>query len=281
MRRAAAEQGIPITHGDRTLVWHDEFADYSTIDRQWKFHVNMRSTDCTLETDRRHLDVKNGQMEMHTYRLDGTDGMVFSIPMAITTIDKMVFRRGYLEMRAKIPFRHGAWPSFWMVTYLPLKQSAIRSEIDIFEVFSSPDTAVCNLHKWLRDEDGKLIAHAQLDGKMVSDKRYRMPHAENINGEYHLYAIDWTEEKITFIIDGVPYCTIDLTKSFTDKPGLEAMDCYQDYHYIILCDYVFSPANHWAPKEYTLTPDDPCPVDYYVDYIRLYQKTGEDMLVEE
>lgn len=30
-----------------------------------------------------------------------------------------------------------------------------------------------------------------------------------------------------------------------------------------------------------MKPEDPCPVEYHVDWIRLYQKPGEDILIGE
>ncbi len=281
MSDSIVKNNVPITKGDRTLVWHDEFDDISSIENNWCFRTEMRSYDASLNTDKKHIDVKDGQLELHTYRTDGSDGIDYSIPQGLTTYGKMVFRRGYLEMRAKVPYRHGAWPSFWMLTYLPLKESRLRSEIDIFEIFSSPDTAVCNLHKYLLDENGKSLAHCQLDGEMVSKKRYTFPNPENLNNEYHIYGMEWTDKDISFLIDGVPYTTISLTENFSNTEGLEDMDCYQDYHYVILNNFVFTPGHHWHPDDYLITPEDPCPVDYYIDWIRLYQKDGEDMLVEE
>ena len=277
----AQRQGVPTVKGDRILVWHDEFEDRSSITENWFFRTQMRSSDASLNTDEKHIDVKNGELELHTYRTDGKDGIDYSIPQALTTYGKMVFRRGHLEMRAKIPFRHGAWPSFWMLTYEPLMKSRLRSEIDIFEIFSSHDTVVCNLHKSLRDKDGKLIARCQLDGDMVSKKRYKFPHPENLNNEYHIYGMDWTEKDISFLIDGVPYTTISLVDNFTKTEGLEAMDCYQDFHFVIINNFVFTPGHHWHPEGYLITPEDPCPVDYYIDWIRLYQRDGEEILVEE
>lgn len=276
----AAQMGVPTARGDRTLVWHDEFEDYGTIEKNWFFRTQMRSTDAELMTDRRHVDVQDSELQLHTYRSD-KEGIEFTIPQAVTTYGKMVFRRGYLEMRAKVPFRHGCWPSFWMLTYEPLMESKLRSEIDIFEIFSSPDTVVCNLHKSLRDETGKLVARCQLDGKMVSNKRHKIENAENLNNEYHVYGMDWTQKDITFLIDDVPYCTISLTENFTDKPGLEAMDCYQDYHFVILNNFVFTPGHHWCPEGYRILPEDPDPIDYHIDWMRLYQRPGEDVLVEE
>ncbi len=281
MSDSIVKNNVPVTKGDRTLVWHDEFDDRSSIEKNWCFRTEMRSSDASLNTDEKHIDVKNGQLELHTYRTDGSDGIDYSIPQGLTTHGKMVFRRGYLEMRAKVPFRHGAWPSFWMLTYQPLRESRLKSEIDIFEIFSSPDTVVCNLHKYLMDENGRSLAHCQLDGDMVSKKRYKMPNPENLNDEYHVYGMEWTDKDISFFVDDVRYTTISLTENYTKMEGLEDMDCYQDYHYVIFNNFVFTPGHHWCPGSYLIKPEDPCPVDYYIDWIRLYQKDGEDVLVEE
>ncbi len=279
---AEAEKiSVPTKKGDRTLVWNEEFLSRDTLEENWTYLTKMNATDVSLNTDEKHIEVKDSLLGLHTYRTDGKDGIDYSIPQALTTCDKMVFRRGYLEMRAKVPFRHGAWPSFWMVTYPPLMESRLRSEIDIFEIFSSPDTVVCNLHKRLRGPDGKLIVGCQLDGSMVSKKRYTFPNPENLNNEYHVYGMEWTDKDISFLIDDVPYTTISLTENFTKKEGLEDMDCYQDYHYIILNNFVFTPGHHWHPDAFLITPEDPCPVDYYIDYIRLYQKDGEELLVKD
>lgn len=275
----AEQNNVPKTKGDRTLVWCEEFLTRDTLEENWTFRTQMRSTDASLNTDEKHIEVKDSLLGLHTYRTDGSDGIDYSIPQALTTYDKMVFKRGYLEMRAKVPFRHGAWPSFWMLTYEPLMESRLRSEIDIFEIFSSPDTVVCNLHKSLRDETGKLVARCQLDGDMVSKKRFTFENPENLNDEYHVYGMEWTDKDISFLIDDVPYTTISLVDNYTKKEGLEAMDCYQDYHFVILNNFVFTPGHHWHPEGYLIKPEDPCPVDYYIDYIRLYQKDGEEVLV--
>lgn len=281
MSDSIVKNNVPVNKGDRTLVWHDEFDNRSSIKKNWCFRTEMRSSDVSLNTDEKHIDVKNGQLELHTYRADGNDGIDYTIPQGLTTHGKMVFRRGYLEMRAKVPFRHGAWPSFWMLTYQPLRESKLKSEIDIFEIFSSTDTVVCNLHKYLLDENGRSIAHCQLDGNMVSKRHYTFPNSENLNNEYHVYGMEWTDKDISFFIDDVRYTTISLTDNYTKMEGLEAMDCYQDYHYVIFNNFVFTPGHHWCPEPYLIKSEDPCPVDYYIDWIRLYQKDGEEILVEE
>ena len=61
----AQRQGVPTTKGDRVLVWHDEFEDRSSITENWFFRTQMRSSDASLNTDEKHIDVKNGQLELH------------------------------------------------------------------------------------------------------------------------------------------------------------------------------------------------------------------------
>ena len=77
----------------------------------------------------------------------------------------MSFRYGYLEMRARVPYSKGAWPSFWLLSGGALganPNDAYRVEVDIFEVFSSCDTATPNIHKWVTAPDGELIHHLSL-----------------------------------------------------------------------------------------------------------------------
>jgi len=48
----------------------------------------------------------------------------------VATHETMGFRYGYMEMRAWVPFRHGAWPSWWMTATSGLRKCDWMSEID-------------------------------------------------------------------------------------------------------------------------------------------------------
>ena len=39
----------------------------------------------------------------------------------------------------------------------------------------------------------------------------------------------------------------------------------------------FTPGHGWCPAEFRITLDDKLPIDYYIDWMRLYQKDGEEM----
>ena len=149
----------------RKLVWSDEFGGSSLDATKWKFHATMNSDDCVYTNDSRTARVEDGCLHLLVVP-SGDPAKPQMLPRGVSTRDKMAFRYGYLEMRARVPFRHGAWPSFWMTVQPGLRKAAWGCEVDIFEVFSSTIAFVANLHKWA----GKK-GHFMLPGGEGSLKR--------------------------------------------------------------------------------------------------------------
>ena len=131
----------------RKLVWSDEFDGTVLDETKWKFHATMNSHDCVYTNDSRTARVEGGYLHLLVVP-SGDPAKPQMLPRGVSTRDRMAFKYGYLEMRAKVPFRHGAWPSFWMTVQPSLQKAAWFSEVDIFEVFSSTNAVVANLHKW-------------------------------------------------------------------------------------------------------------------------------------
>ena len=69
----AKEIGLPTEKAGRSLVWFDEFRDRDESLNKWFFRTQMNSTDITLNTDEKHVEVSGGKLRLHTYRADGTD----------------------------------------------------------------------------------------------------------------------------------------------------------------------------------------------------------------
>ena len=233
----------------------------------------MSSTDNIYVNDKRTVQVANGLLRLRVLP-SGVPDKVAIIPRGIVTRDRMAFRYGYLEMRARVPYRRGAWPSFWLVSHPELAKADWRSEIDVLEVFASTSAAVANLHKW------KGKAHSMLPGGEGSLKRaYVFPNSETLNGEFHVYAMEWTPEAISFLVDGECFMTvpIDEAHDFAPEP-LAGMAGFHDPHYVILNNEVFTPGHGWCPEELRLRPeDDPFPIEYEIDWVRLWQGDGEEV----
>jgi beta-glucanase (GH16 family) len=96
------------------------------------------------------------------------------------------FKYGYAEMRAKLPAGHGFWPALWL---LPAS-GAWPPEIDIMEwQGAQPHRDYMTVHF-----SDKYFKNDSLQG--IYD-------GPNLSQAYHLYAIDWEPNGLTWYVDGV------------------------------------------------------------------------------
>lgn len=267
---------IPRFKHDRRLVWHDEFEGDTLNPEKWRFCATMVNPDTDYRNTPEHARVENGQLHMQVHR----QGDRFSNCEGIATCETMLFRYGYVEMRARLPYRHGAWPSFWMkgnTKYLTHEEGRNDwfPETDIFEVFSSPNSLGSNLHKW------GPKGHFMIQGDENNPKRgYTFADATHLNDEYHIYALEWTPESMKFFVDDECYYTANigpttrfLSEEFPDLKG------FHDPQYLILNNEIFTSGSDWRPEGAAITDDDVLPFDYYVDWVRLYQNPETDTLI--
>ncbi len=261
--------GIEYYKKGRVLVWHDEF-DGGKIDPDiWCFRRTMNSADREYDNTEKHVRIDDNNLHMQVYRSE-KEGLNYSLPEGITTWGSMNYKYGYLEMRAKVPYRHGAWPSFWEQSCTVFQKTPWMSEIDIFEMFSSKDTLCANLHKW------GYKTHCMYD-KVVS---YTFENFENLNEEYHVYGLEWDEKELNFYVDDKKFGTIPIDP-VNGNFGYEKIDGtsgFHDFHFVIMNNEIFSPASKFQPEGAVLTDEDEMPIDYYIDWIRLYQNPEKEEL---
>ena len=177
-------------------------------------------------------------------------------------------------MRAKVPYRKGAWPSFWCTSNTPLQEAKDRMEVDIMEGWSSTNSFSSNLHKWATDG----TSHAAIpSGRNWPNLTYVFKNATNLNNEYHTYGFEWDTTKMNFYVDDYKYATINISgqkNNFgTDK--MPEMDMFQDWLRIIINNECFAPGDTQSSTSTVLSNSDPMPIDYYIDYVRLYQNASK------
>lgn len=264
---------IPKIKNGRTLVWHDEF-DESTVNAdKWSMIRSMNCVGQIYDNSEKHIRIENNNLLMQIHKCGDT----FSLCEGLTTKSAMNFKYGYLEMRAKIPYRHCAWPSFWLLgnTCFHNESEKWFAEIDIFEVFSSVDSAGPNLHKWGSGE------HEMLPGDENNPYRaYKFENPETLNDEFHIYGFSWDEHEMGFYIDDNCYFKVTIDDSSNFKSELfPTISGFHEPVYILLNNEMFTEKSDWLPEGFAVTPDDPMPIDYYVDWIRLYQNSETDVLI--
>lgn len=269
---------IPMEKKGRRLVWHDEF-DGNAIDYdKWCFRRTMGYPDRDFDNSERCIRVEDGNAHLQVWKSD-KEGCTYALSEGFTTCNTMNFKYGYLEMRAKVPYRKGAWPSFWMQASPHFRQCAAwMCETDIFEVFSSDRWLGSCLHKW--GKDGK---YAMLDINKVP-RVYTFQNYENLNDEYHVYGFEWDPQEMKFYVDDECFATFPITVEGGGDFGhdvLPGVEGFHDFQFIIINNEIYT-VNNWKDPgpdqlKIALNDADVMPIDYYIDYMRLYQRDGEEI----
>ena len=264
----------------RRLVWSDDFAGAELDRKKWGVRHSMNSTDCLYANDERTMRIEDGCLRLEA--LPSPDpAKRCLLPRGVSTHDRMSFKYGYLEMRARVPFRHGAWPSFWMQSVTDGRKASWMSEIDIFEVFSSTNRLSANLHKWFWDGQAKRMEHVMVlggEGAGVVNRSYVFENTKTLNDEFHVYGFEWTPKTARFYVDGHCFSCLQIDEANDYAPwnkALKGMAGHHDFHAILLNNEVFTPGHGWMPSGAELKRED-LPIRYEIDWIRLYQKEGED-----
>lgn len=180
----------------KKLVWSDEFSKNGLPDEsKWSYEKGyLRNNELQYYTSRRseNANAENGFLVI-TAKNDslkaGTE--VYPVTSAsLITKGKGEWTYGRFEVRAKIPSSLGTWPAIWMLgTNIDEAGWPGCGEIDILEhVGYMPDTVHFNVHT------GKYnhVKHTNKGTKIFYP---------NVFNEFHVYAVEWTKEKIDWFMD--------------------------------------------------------------------------------
>ena len=259
-----AEIGSQHVPAGYSLAWSEGFSGSSISDTKMVQKACM-GENATLKVKKENLTIENGTAVLSA-KYEGKNEAgenVYSAVTSLTTKDVMAFRYGYVEMRAKVPTGVPIWPSLWLQSQESLRNSNYMTEVDIFEVFANYKVS-STYHKWYTGED-----HQQ----QPMGKALALP--ANSSNEYHTYAMKWTPDSIEMYFDGTLYGQIKANANFskTDTEGSK-IPGFDDPLYLILNNHVFTQYSRWAPSDAQRATDadnGKFPIDYTVDYIRIYQ----------
>lgn len=268
MMKAAEKYGAEYFKNGRVLVWHDEFDEGAINCDKWCFFRTMSTDDRIYYNGKETVRVEDGQLHMQAHRTEDPK-FPFALSEGFTTKFTMNWKYGYLEMRAKIPFRHGAWPSFWALSSTVFQKTSWICESDIFEVFSNEKEIASAVHKW------GYSKHASIEAG-----HYVFENHENLNDEYHVYGYEWTPEYMAFFVDGQEYTRvpIDPVKGNFGADVIDGTSAFHDFQFIIMNNEMFTEGSAWKPDGWAMTDEDQFPIDYYIDWVRLYQNPETEQI---
>ena len=169
------------------------------------------------------------------------------ISIRMNTIESWTY--GYFEARLKLPTGKGTWPAFWMMPK-NFKAWPDDGEIDIMEeVGYRPNWISSAIH---------CKAYYHSIGTQKTAERF----ISTAQTDFHIYAVEWTEDYIYGYVDGVHYFTFA-----NDKKGNKDTWPFNAPFYLKLN---LAWGGNWGGAQGV--DESVLPATYEIDYVRVYQK---------
>lgn len=239
------------------LVWADEFNTDGMINTDnWTYEKGfVRNQEIQYYTENRpeNCRIQGGQLII-TGRKESTsfgsteysDGTYTSA--SIITNKKHSWQYGRFEIRAKVPAGKGPWPAFWAKgDSQNTGQGWPRcGEIDIME-YAAKDPAMIQ---------NAIYGESSSNYKQETKRIYK-----DYSDKFYIYSLDWNENRLVFSIDNIVTHIVDIS-NISPNPFRQKFS--------ILLNLALG-----ASTERTLGGklDPSClPVEYRVDYVRIYQE---------
>jgi serine protease Do len=246
------------------LVWSDEFnADGEPDPAKWTFERgfvrneelqwyqpdNAVCDEGLLVIEGRREQVENPQFDASSRQWQEQREHAEFTSTSVLTRGLASWMYGRFEMRGRIDVRPGLWPAWW--TLGDDGRWPAGGEIDVMEYYR-----------------GTLLANAAW-----ADRRFRAkwddsrtPLAElgdNWASDFHVWRMDWDEERIALSVDGRELNTVDLSETINETR--DGDNPFHQPHYMIL-NLAIGGTNGGDPEETEF------PARFEVDYVRVYQK---------
>ena len=240
----------PLNYDGMTRIWEDEFNGNTLNASDWTHEIGNGNNGW-------------GNNELQYYRAENTtvgDGLLTIeakketfegrnyTSSRLITKDKVEFKYGRIDIRARLPKGQGIWPALWMLG-ANIDQASWPGcgEIDIMEMVGGrggDNTTHGTIH-W--DNNGQYAnygdAYTLLNGIF--------------NDEFHVFTIKWSSSTIIWYVDDNEFVRVDITPA-----GLS--EFHQDNFFI----FNVAVGGNWpgSPDATTAFPQ-----TMVVDYVRVFQ----------
>lgn len=245
---AAAPPPPPPPAAGWQLVWADEF-DAPRLDRgRWRVEADCwgggnDERQCYTGS-RRNLAVVDGELRI-TARRERVSGPSLPLarrggsPAVEVTRDfssaklstRAAWRYGRIEVRARLPQGQGSWPAIWMLpdsdAYGPW---AASGEIDLLEAVNlGVPCAACP-----GGREARILGTLHFGGKWPGNRQAgaEYPYPPVLDG-YHVFAVEWGPDRITWLVDGQPYAERPAADWFTTGSAAPGAPFDRPFHLIL------------------------------------------------
>ena len=255
----------------KDLVWSDEFNTNGAVDANNWFHQtqlpngsswnNGEVQHYTNSTTNSFVD--GGYLHIVAKKESFTDQGVTKDYTSARLNSKFAFTYGRVDVRAKLPIAAGTWPAIWMLgknvnetgAYFASNYGTTSwpacGEIDIMEHGIFPSQSINYVQSTLHTPSS--FGNSVNNGGIV---------ATDLANNYHVYSMNWSPNRISFLLDDVIY--------YTYEPTVKDANTWPfDKEQFLLLNIAMG---GWAapiPSNFVESAMD-------IDYVRVYQNTTID-----
>tara|TARA_B100000965_G_scaffold313022_1_gene272903 strand:+ start:4163 stop:4999 length:837 start_codon:yes stop_codon:yes gene_type:complete len=240
------------------LVWNDEFDGPALNLEKWSFEIGGHGWGNNelqyYSDDDSTAFIQDGKLviraDLVPQGTGSSDNLRYFSSARLRTSGKGDWRYGRIEVKAKLALGQGIWPAIWMLPtdwmYGGWPESG---EIDIMEhVGYDPGRVHGSIHTGSYNHK----INTQRGGSKLLDK---------ISSKFYVYAIEWYEDRIDFLIDDAKYFSFQND----GKNDFNTWPFNQRFHLLI---------NIAVGGDWPGSPDETTqfPTEMEVEYVRVYEK---------
>ena len=255
---------------DWKLIWSDE-GDYEgpPDPERWEINIwparKVNDEDQAYTDREKNLRVEDGQLVIEAHLEDYGDAKYTS--GRVHTDGKGDFLHGRFEVRALLPSGMGTWPAIWMLPSNPYRYATKcgdgedwqgnpncdawpnSGEIDIMEHVGYQ---MGHVHGTVHNEAYYWAKWEQRKGRILLD---------DVDRNFHLYALEWTPERIDVFVDDTLYFSY-----VNEGTGWQSWPYDQPFHLILN----IAVGGMWGRSGGGID-ESIFPQQMLVDYVRVYE----------
>ncbi|MDX1571218.1 MAG: family 16 glycosylhydrolase [Xanthomonadales bacterium] len=255
------------------LVWRDEFDTEGPPDPdKWNIEEweprRVNDEDQAYTNRPRNVRVRDGHLIIEAHREDYGEARYTSA--RIQSSGKGDFLYGRIEVRAKLPRGQGTWPAIWMLPSNPFTYATTCSDDANWQGSKDCDAWPNSGEIDIMEHVGYQMNHVH---GTVHTKAYYWFHwnqrkgrvlLDDVADAFHVYALEWTPERIDILADDTLYFTY-----INEGTGWEAWPFDQPFHLILNIAVGGMWGRAGGPIDDSIFPQ-----QMLVDYVRVYRATG-------
>ena len=176
------------------LAWEQNF-DAALDTEIWNFETGNNGGWGNQELQyytEDNVSVQDGNLVI-TARAESEGGFNYT-SSRITTQDNFEFKYGRVEVRAKLPSGGGVWPAIWMLG-------------SNFSEVGWPDSGEIDIMEYVGNQPNLIHGTLHYPGRSGGNADGGTITVPNVETEFHTYTLEWSAERIVFLVDGQVYHT--------------------------------------------------------------------------